>query len=224
MLKYVERRREVPPSVTGWFKKRGTRKMNLGSRLAVAVIAVGSLFVSGISLAAPADATAPIRAGQMVLTGFDVSVAEKNGFAIVTAPDGTQTSVPVTEAARVWVARYADGPARSLAVQPHAGGNCGFDHLSITARNAAGGISIDTGYVLTGGVASYRQNWAVAGVTLHVGFDENFSGWNASTAWTATHHVPVSGGAHGTGHIVPGSVALLFNGGQCGAIPVTDAW
>lgn len=159
----------------------------------------------------------------MVIRGFDSKVAEEHGFRIVTRNDGTQTSIPVTASAKVLVAATPAGPAKDLLVSPQSRGNCGTDFVQTYADNAKGGIQITTGYT-TDGVASVYHVWSVQGNTLAATFTEDFTGFNASTYWTAKHFRNIPGGASGQDEITPGSHANLINGAQCYALPAHATW
>lgn len=119
-----------------------------------------------ILAATPATATASlpdpgqVQSAQLRVAGFDKEVAEANGFKIITKPDGTQASIPVTEAARV--EKEAARPGMILMGYTETTDSCGRSYLS-AERGSGDTLSLRTGYWVKLKVAS--REWGVTGFT-----------------------------------------------------------
>lgn len=153
----------------------------------------------------------------MTITAYDPVAAAEHGYRVVTAADGTQSSVPVTEQAKRDEAR---------AGRSSANGTCGTAWLTVTPVPAQGAISIYTAYSLTRGRASFGHLWNVSGQSrLGAPFTESFSGMNDfDSSWSATHVKGLYGFSHGSASLHVSNHAKLTNGGICTAKVVVDAW
>lgn len=147
-------------------------KMHRQRRIAAAIAAVGLLaFVVGSAAPANAATTASAESTvttvvQMISGGFRADVAEANGYQILTAPDGTQSSVPITEEA---IAQRAAADAAKVSAQSEApaglptpngtvDGDCGSSWIN-AVKQANNTVAYSTGYIVFGAVVS--SQWQV---------------------------------------------------------------
>jgi hypothetical protein len=168
--------------------------------------------------AAPALAANPVKPAPaqqetaMVLHSYDADVAAAHGYKIVTNPDGTQQSVPVTPEA------VAEDQAIAAANQPAPGGvhanrtvvygPCGSSFIGVTANG--NDIIIGTGYSV--GRPVIGRVWAVqvfgfGGLPSHTWLGGSGPKWNSAYAFFYT------GG--GFANVTPGSSVILDNGAVC---------
>jgi hypothetical protein len=92
------------------------------------------------------------------IVGYDAAVAEANGFTIVTHPDGSQESVPVTPEAIALASEWGDDVA-ARGPKVTVPGNCGSSWIKIDS-GAFDVKRIETGYDVKAPVAN-RVKWAV---------------------------------------------------------------
>lgn len=178
------------------------------------VLATTAVLATSLLGANVAQAAGQIEGGSgsqatMGVTGFDAAVAEANGFEIVTDSSGTQTSVPVTDAAKAIVAAAAQAGHRDLGTVD---GDCGRSWLN-TSRAGSNKVVINTGYRVW--LPSVGQQWNVDLFSSHGGYSVPFSGAAFSPTWDAYETEDV-GNSHGThSNVRDGSFAELVDGELC---------
>ncbi|WP_144757151.1 hypothetical protein [Curtobacterium pusillum] len=187
-----------------------------------AVVALGALGAGAPALADTAPkvvtSTAP-----MVSKGYDAKVAEAHGFKIVTAADGTQSSVPVTDDAKALVA--ASKPT-GVHVLNTVSGDCGSSTVTAYYTSPAK-VTVFTSYKVR--LTSVSQNWhvnAVPAATGKIAHVFNFSGLNSSPSWTGqpqTATIAYSGSG-GDAQVTLGSYAILVDGDVCYSGGPFDTW
>lgn len=141
----------------------------------------------------------------MTVAGYDEKVAEANGFKIVTHDDGTQESVPITDAAIAQ--RQLDNQLRAAAPQDTAraappGAVCGDSWVS-GAKIAGDTVAFSTGFLVYG--AAYEHTWTVYA-----------TGFVTGNSWSTAGAGPASGTKSWTGAI-PGVVGPGVGGVPFGA-------
>lgn len=183
-----------------------------------AVLALTALTGVSPASAAPPEGTPPaLTTAAMNAIGYDQSVAEANGFQIVTYPDGNWESVAVTPTAKKIEAAYG-GPTL---IDPHGPvaskvtvyGNCGSSFIQV--RSSASAWRADTGYSVKAPVAN-RINWTIQVASL--GGIPSYT-WPPSptgAVWSGATTF-ATGGFGGTVFVTPGSSVLLINGTICGS-------
>ncbi|GIJ46661.1 hypothetical protein Val02_35470 [Virgisporangium aliadipatigenens] len=108
----------------------------IGKRVVTAALAVSVAVGLGL-LNAPAATAAPagkrVERG-MVITGFDEGVAHRNGYKIVTYPDGTKQSVPIDgrSAKRKGPVLKVQRAARQNNDRNEVWGNCGKSWIALS--------------------------------------------------------------------------------------------
>jgi len=197
----------------------GRRKAGLA-----AAIAAGALAFALTPAAANAATTTELTGPQqftMTVGGYDVAVAEANGYKIVTHADGSQESVPVTPAAK---AREAVKPSLTERLQASKAasevtpydevvGNCGLSYLD-GSKGANDTISYETGFVVRDAVKSFR--WQVNANGFLTNGSKSYSGGAGDAEWGTSGSVRAVG--PGTA-FVPGASAVaaatLIDGSIC---------
>lgn len=146
--------------------------------------------------AASADTGTPQPAPQttteyrpMVAKGYDAQVAAANGFQIVTNADGTQSSVPVTAAAKAQLQQAAERRAQlqSSTVSPQGVGNCGESWAS-GSKIANDTVAFSTGFQVF--LAATHHTWTVYA-----------TGLITANSWTTSGAGPATGNKSWTGAI-----------------------
>lgn len=139
-------------------------------RTLVGALAVGSLSLGLTGAAAVESDTGD--AAQMVeetlpmtFGGFNAEVAAANGFEVVTNPDGTQSSNPVTSEAK----KQIDSSIGPFGTVP---GSCGTSTVS-AVKLAGDTVAYHTGYSVPFPV--YERSWRVN--------IQSITGWNAHPSW-----------------------------------------
>jgi hypothetical protein len=134
--------------------------------LAAAGAAVVAFGVLGAGAPAIADTVAPhtvTTTAPMVSRGYDAKVAEANGFTIVTDADGTQRSVPVTDAAKAIV---ASAKPSGVHVLNTVSGDCGSSTVTaVYAGNAK--VTVVSSYRVR--LTAVEQQWHVNAVPASTG-------------------------------------------------------
>jgi hypothetical protein len=165
----------------------------------------------------------------LTLVGYDSEIAARNGFRIVTDPDGRQRSIPVTAAARRAMAEHAiSSPVtgQSPGTLGTVIGDCGTATLDATALGSRRS-TIVTGFTVK--VPAYSFRWSIAVTDPGGSFTKTWgpaalasrTSWAASYTWTAGARGSAFGQVR-TGFYI--SYAALINGGWCTAGPASDAW
>ncbi len=136
----------------------------------------------------------------MTVVGYDEEVAEANGFQIITNPDGSQSSIAVTEEAKAQL-RQADvlraqAQLESTAADP-VPGNCGSSWAS-GSKIANDTVAFSTGFLVF--LAAYEHDWRV-----------NATGFVTANHWNTGGAGPASGTKSWTGAI-PGVIGPGFGG------------
>ncbi|MCY7288778.1 MAG: hypothetical protein LH624_11165 [Cryobacterium sp.] len=114
----------------------------------------------------------------MTFGGFDEKVAAQNGFKIVTASDGTQTSVPVSAAALAQV--QATPSLAAAAAAGEAINLCGKSRVGARKR-ANNELAVTTGYLVPFPVV--RRNWYVNAVGFITSATIRFPDVPTSGSW-----------------------------------------
>jgi hypothetical protein len=153
----------------------------------------------------------------MVVAGYNAEVAEANGYQIITHEDGTQESVPVTEAA-IAQQQQADqlrAAAQQGAVSPSGAVPCGDSWVSGT-KLANDTLAFSTGFLVYG--AAYEHTWRVNAIALI-----NSNSWGTTGAGPASGTKSWEGAipsvvGPGIASVPPGSAlasVTLLNGTVC---------
>ena len=194
-------------------------KTLLGSAVALALVGASLFTATPASAAGPSDELVYSVTAPMYIRGYDKAIAEAHGFTIVTDPDGTQRSVPVTKQAKA----QAAAAALKTGVTPNitVGGDCGSSSLFIYPHGLQS-ISVRTGYAVV--MPTVGHQWDVDGFVTSGTWSSGFSGLNWSSTWSATHFLTVGNSSHGWGQVRSGSKAFLINGGYCWSGQPYDSW
>jgi hypothetical protein len=186
-----------------------TIKLGLASLALFALLAGGSLPVK----AAPHDADSSMLhvEAEMTLQGYDEDVAAMNGFQIVTSPDGTVSSIPVTAEAEELLRSADSSPeSRGYGSVP---GPCGTSWVDIKRSAITSMTTVKTGYTVR--LPTISRVWSVAlyggaGVASFA-----FSNLLGGTGKTWSDQQQRSYGSGGFGNVVPGSGVTLADGAIC---------
>jgi hypothetical protein len=159
----------------------------------------------------------------MVSGGYDPKVAEEHGFKIVTAADGTQTSVPVSAAAK---AEVAHSTSSGVHTDNTVEGDCGTS--SVTAYYDGGAkVTVFSSYRVR--LPTVGQHWYVNATpvsTGKVGHVYDFSGLNDSPNWVGDRQTATIAysGSGGSAQVTLGSYAILDDGDFCYSGGPLDVW
>lgn len=180
------------------------RKLKKFIHKAAAASAAAMLAAAIVPVAANADTGAApdqgkeVVVGAMTFAGYDEDVAAAHGYKIVTNPDGTQSSVPVTKEAKLETLRSMSAEdvrekasAKGL-VTPYdtVSGDCGISWLE-GDKGANDRLSFETGYLVTGNVAT--RVWSVQANGFITSNSWNFNGGATGPEWVSTGAGPVVG-------------------------------
>ena len=124
----------------------------------------------------------------MTVAGYDAEVAEANGFKLVTHADGTQESVPVTDAA---IAQRQQADQLRATAQQDASSPSGIvcgDSWASGTKIANDTVAFSTGFLVYG--AAHAHTWTVYAV-----------GAITANSWTTSGAGPASGTKSWTGAI-----------------------
>lgn len=164
----------------------------------------------------PTSQTAP-----MYVVRYDTAVAEANGYKIVTNADGSQDSVPVTDAAKAEAATTLKAKAEfeaahtsHLVATPYgdAYGNCGQSWIN-AIKQPGNWVGYQTGYTVFGMVQD--SQWDVHAYGFISSNSILLQPGGNSGSWSTEGGI---GGVVGPGHAyinVPTSFAILTNGKVC---------
>ena len=163
-----------------------------------------------------AETDAECKAVPLNAIGYDAEVATRNGYEIVTYPDGTWESIPVGpaavafEEARLSAPRYEAAPDNYGQV----GGKCGVSWIEVVPWSSQVN-RVTSGYAVTHPVAN-RIGWSVQVASVG-GWPLLW--WNdgaSPTTWQGTGYFSVAGWG-GTAWVQSSSSVLLINGTICGS-------
>lgn len=188
-------------SGTNRWRKSVAVALSTALAVTVSLAGAGSAHASTEDREASETITSP-----MTIAGYDADVAKANGYKIVTLPDGTQESVPVTAAAK----KAEQDIITPFTTVP---GDCGTSSVVILDDGNAG-AAVSTGFHLVRGAISY--GWTVNVTGPGGGYTKNFGGVLANTPrWTGSFRwsVPVRGTYIAA--VTKASWALLNNGTVC---------
>lgn len=165
----------------------------------------------------PAPPSGGVVTVPMQFAGFDVAVANANGFEIVTASDGTQSSVPVTDEAKKI---RAEADARAVGAGGVGGrdgvvtnsivyGNCGYSY--VWAEKQSGDLLItNTGYGVPMDV--YARNWSLIITSSWSGGGAySFPVSGSGPTWDINHYAKVVG----FGNVSASGSTVLVDGTTC---------
>jgi hypothetical protein len=114
---------------------------------------------------------AAVSSMPMTVGGYDADIAEANGYQIVTNPDGSQSSVPITEDAKAQQAAAEAAKAEyyqdqntndGMAPLGVVDGNCGSSWINAT-KQANDTVAYQTGYVVWGAVVDSQWDVVATG-------------------------------------------------------------
>lgn len=173
-------------------------------RAGIAAAATGAFVLSG-ALAASADEPSPQMETvtlAMVPSGFDVAVAEANGYRVVTDADGSQRSVAVSQEA----IDFERALARTRTT--YVSGPCGNSWINAVSRGNSKFIS--TGYVVPRPVIA--KNWTVQ-VWGWSGMPSTWWGGASGPSWSSSWSFSMPG--DGFANVLPGSNVVMSDGTVC---------
>ncbi|WP_256728800.1 hypothetical protein [Microbacterium oleivorans] len=192
-----------------------------------AVLTLAVALMPQAALAATPEPAAPETISEtapMVVGGYDAAVAEANGFKIVTHEDGTQESVPVTEAAAAQLQqadqRRAEAQLESAAADP-VPGNCGSSWASGSKR-ANDTVAFSTGFIVF--LAAYEHDWRVYANGFISGNYWSTGGAGPSTgskSWTGAIPGVVGPGIGGVPAYSASASVILVDGTVCYSVGPT---
>ncbi|MEV7694008.1 hypothetical protein AB0N73_11845 [Microbacterium sp. NPDC089189] len=136
----------------------------------------------------------------MTIVGYDEAVAKANGFQVITNPDGSQSSIAVTDEATAQLQQAAVLRAQAQLAAPAADpvpGNCGSSWAS-GSKIANDTVAFSTGFLVF--LAAYEHDWRV-----------NATGFVTGNHWNTGGAGPASGTKSWTGAI-PGVIGPGFGG------------
>ncbi|PZF66464.1 hypothetical protein DEI81_02385 [Curtobacterium sp. MCBD17_013] len=188
--------------------------------MAVVGVAFAAITALGVPAAANAATVAPSSPATvhisipMTFGGYDVAVAEEDGYQIVTGPGGVQKSVPVTPAAKQEAAAAAATAPSGVHTDDEVNGNCGLSYLD-GSKGANNTITYDTGWLVRDAVKKWH--WYVEADGFLTGSHHSWSGTAHDAEWGVSNQKLT---AIGPGTIfVPGVSAeaetVLVDGSTC---------
>lgn len=191
-----------------------TSKMAL---LATALLAASIIFPASAASAAEED-SAPqgeVQAGGMWKGEIREDIAAANGYEVITQSDGSQVSVPVTEAAKE---REAAATVEREAALAQAGpqpfdevvGDCGSARVG-AVKKAGDLLAVTTGYVVFGAVREHH--WVVNAIGAITGNSLTFGGAPNAGIFSGEGGMTVIG--PGIASVPLTSFAVLASGQVC---------
>lgn len=195
--------------------------------LSISSAAVLTLITALVPQAAFADTTEPDAAETvsatmpMTVAGYDAEVAEVNGFKIITRADGTQESVPVTDAA---IAQRQQADLLRAAAQQDTASPlavCGDSWASGT-KLANDTVAFSTGFLVYG--AAYQHTWTVYATGFITGNSWTTSGAGPASgtkSWTGAISNVVGPGIGGVPFAAASASVILIDGTVCYSVGPT---
>lgn len=192
------------------------RRASLGAAAVIGALALALTPTAANAATSTAETTREYFT--MAVGGYDATVAEANGYQIITNGDGTQESVPVTAAAKARAAAQPtvrDRLADVGEVTPYdeVVGDCGLSYLD-GSKGANDTISYETGFVVRDAVSSFT--WNVTATGFLTSGSKSYSGGPGDAEWGVADTVVAVG--PGTA-FVPGvsaaAAATLIDGSVC---------
>lgn len=181
----------------------------MGIRAGLAVLLSCALALAGAVAAGAAEAPEVSEtlnfSAAMVPAGFDLDVAEANGYTIVTNADGTQQSIPVSDDAIEFEQQLVRSAAKSRTTWVE--GPCGNSWINAVSKGNSGFIS--TGYVVPRPVIAKSwtvQVWGWSGLPSFSWTGPSGASWSSSWSF--------SGGGD-FANVLPGSNVVMNNGTVC---------
>lgn len=163
-------------------------------------LAVAAVFVS----VQPASAASTTFTVPLELAYFDENVAAENGFKIVTRADGSQESVPVTEAARALVSRES----RHTIIGP-----CGSSSLTLSRVGGTSKVFFTTAFQVK--TATKFHQWTVDLTRNGQRWSYNLSGGPTFGSWNTSRTTTTGNNQGVLGVVRAGSYAMLVTGAVC---------
>lgn len=181
------------------------RKLTIGAVAVVALVVGPATAATAVGESSTPPPDSPRTFAPMIFGGYDAEVAEANGFKVVTDEDGTQRSIPVTDAAAAQLEKAdelrADSRQKNTAL---AGvGNCGSSWAT-GSKIENDTVAFNTGFLVF--LAAYEHTWTVYA-----------NGFFSANSWTTSGPGPTSGSENWTGAI--GNVS----GPGFGGVPLLSA-
>jgi hypothetical protein len=144
----------------------------------------------------------------MTVVGYDEEVAEANGFQIVTNPDGSQSSIPVTDEAKALVADAPDVSARDTVV-----GDCGQSWLN-GSKGANDTVSFTTGYSVRAAVVLHQ--WRVQAIGFITSGEKNYAQGAGGAVWSTSGSTQAIGPGYAiVPPLSPVAMVKLVDGATC---------
>lgn len=193
-------------------KSLSARRITVGISvlaLGFAVLGASPAMAVGTPASDPTVVSTTTKTTPMVFGGYDASVAKANGFRIVTAKNGTQTSVPVTRAAKL-AAKSFVAPKSGASTNAVVPGTCGTSFLT-AAKLSNDNLAINTGYSV--GFPVLEKHWSVNAVGFVTGHSFAFSTAGTAASWSAQAAATVVG--PGVAIVPLTSIVIGANGKIC---------
>ncbi|QZQ53720.1 hypothetical protein KZI27_00320 (plasmid) [Curtobacterium sp. TC1] len=180
-------------------RKRNTLIMAAGIGAIASLVFVPAANADTVTPTPTPETTTSV--GTMTVAGYDPAVAEAHGFKIVTAADGSQSSVPITAAAKAEAAKAkafdATAAAKALgasadAVTPQGTkpGNCGISVLT-GSKGANDMVNFKTGFTVR---LPYQEfNWRVQANGFITGGTKNWHGGAGDGYWRKSSSIKAVG-------------------------------
>jgi hypothetical protein len=156
----------------------------------------------------------------MTVVSYDAAVAEANGYQIVTNPDGTQSSIPVTDEAKAQQAAAdaakAEYESGGVSARGVVDGDCGSSWIS-ASKIANDTVAYQTGYIVWGAVVDSQWTIVATGfitgnsVTLHPG--ANAGTWETEGGVNNVVGPGVAGVTTGSSFAVLAGGQVCYSGG-----------
>ncbi|MCB1280476.1 MAG: hypothetical protein KDB18_03030 [Salinibacterium sp.] len=209
-------------SATGIGAARRSGRRILSAIVGLAALALG-IFAFGPS---PSQAATPLTTkATLIVTGFDASVAEANGYRVVTSSDGTATVVPSTNKPNdlsngVPIPAGLTRAKSGGSVQPNntGYGECGTSWLYFTSSTQyRTGFSINGSY----GNAVWRT-WQVSKTSTAGSAGDGFNSIMNASSWQEYRAFGL-GGTNRRAQVSDGWVLTAF-GFTCSTIKPWDTW
>lgn len=144
----------------------------------------------------------------MTVVGYDEEIAAANGFEIVTNPDGSQSSIPITDEAKALVADAPDVGARDTVV-----GDCGQSWLN-GSKGANDVVSFTTGYSVRAAVQLHQ--WRVQAIGFITSGEKNYAQGAGGAVWSKSDSTTAIGPGYAiVPPLSPTAMVKLVDGATC---------